>query len=266
MNLPMSLFLLAGKLIFLVLLYLFLMWAFRGLFDRLSVSPARPVSPRARRRPTAMAPDSSDLRAASIPASPAAAAGDSLGVTAPPGTTTHRPAAAATGTAAAEGVADGAAAAYGPSMGSTGPTDARAPGGSGGGGGAAYFASEGGGAVAEPLAAPAADRAGYSTRAYLQVEAPGSTRFYSGQQLDLPAAVTLGRAEDNGLVIDDKFCSQHHAMIFSHEGQRFLRDRNSTNGTYHNGQRITADALLREGDRIALGTVVLIYRTKPPTL
>ncbi|NPV46937.1 MAG: FHA domain-containing protein [Armatimonadetes bacterium] len=97
-------------------------------------------------------------------------------------------------------------------------------------------------------------------RPRLVVQEPGQSRLLAGQVIELTAALTIGRADDNGLVIDDRFCSSHHALIFTHGGERILRDRDSTNGTYHNGRRITGDVVLRDGDRINIGTVALDYR------
>jgi hypothetical protein len=97
-------------------------------------------------------------------------------------------------------------------------------------------------------------------RPRLVVQEPGPSRLLPGQVVELTAALTIGRAEDNGLVIDDRFCSSHHALIFLHEGQRVLRDRNSTNGTHHNDRRMSGDVILRDGDRINFGTVALEYR------
>ncbi len=50
-------------------------------------------------------------------------------------------------------------------------------------------------------------------------------------------------------------------MIFLQQGHRILRDRNSTNGTFHNGRPVTEDIVLRNGDQIAIGTVSFEYRS-----
>ena len=113
-------------------------------------------------------------------------------------------------------------------------------------------------APAPPIAATPA-----RAQAVLVVQEPGQSSLKRGQVIELTAAVTMGRAEDNGLVLGDRFCSSHHAMVFLQAGQRYLRDRNSTNGTFHNGQRVTEDALLLPGDRVAMGTVVFEYRVTP---
>jgi S1-C subfamily serine protease len=68
--------------------------------------------------------------------------------------------------------------------------------------------------------------------------------------------VTLGRHPESRLQFHpalDLEVSARHAVIV-HAGERWLvRDLASRNGTYVNGRRITADALLRDGDRITLG-------------
>lgn len=94
----------------------------------------------------------------------------------------------------------------------------------------------------------------------LVVDDPGQSSLAAGQVIELTAAVTIGRAEDNGLVINDKFCSTHHALIFLQAGARLLRDRNSTNGTFYNGQKVEADVVLSDGDKIGVGSVVFTYR------
>lgn len=94
----------------------------------------------------------------------------------------------------------------------------------------------------------------------LVVDDPGQSSLAAGQIIDLTAAVTIGRAEDNGVVIADKFCSSHHALIFLQSGQRLLRDRNSTNGTYHNGRQVEDDVVLADGDKLGIGSVVFTYR------
>lgn len=95
--------------------------------------------------------------------------------------------------------------------------------------------------------------------ATLIVQDPGLSNLRTGQIIPLTAAVTIGRAADNGLVIQDRYCSSHHALIFLQQGRRLLRDRQSTNGTYHNGQLITGDVVLQDGDMIQIGTVKFQY-------
>lgn len=68
---------------------------------------------------------------------------------------------------------------------------------------------------------------------------------------------TIGRAEDNSLVIHDPDVSAHHAEIVISEGAFVLRDLGSANGTFLNGGKIDA-AGLYQGDEIGVGSTKLI--------
>ena len=46
------------------------------------------------------------------------------------------------------------------------------------------------------------------------------------------APITIGRAPDSTLVIDDEYASARHARLFQHEGQWVAEDLGSTNGTW----------------------------------
>lgn len=64
--------------------------------------------------------------------------------------------------------------------------------------------------------------------------------------------VSIGRAPDNGLVIDNPAVSHYHARVFQEEGRLMLEDFGSLNGTFVNGQRVKMVAL-KPGDSIAVG-------------
>lgn len=65
--------------------------------------------------------------------------------------------------------------------------------------------------------------------------------------------LTIGRLDENDVVIDDRLISRHHAQIERERGQYTLRDRGSRNGTFVNGQRISVPHVLRDGDEIQIG-------------
>jgi ABC transport system ATP-binding/permease protein len=70
----------------------------------------------------------------------------------------------------------------------------------------------------------------------------------------LPAGtLRIGRAEDNDIVVADPAVSRHHAELRNVGGQFHLVDLGSNNGTFVNGQRITA-APLSAGDVVVIGT------------
>jgi len=82
--------------------------------------------------------------------------------------------------------------------------------------------------------------------------------------LDQPT-ITLGRTLDNDVILDHPTVSRRHAQIHLRHGQPFLRDLNSRNGTFVNGQRVS-ECVLRDGDRLALGEVRLLVVAVGPRL
>jgi ABC-type multidrug transport system ATPase subunit len=70
----------------------------------------------------------------------------------------------------------------------------------------------------------------------------------------LPAKVLrIGRAPDNDIVVSDLGVSRHHAELRNIGGRYQIVDLNSYNGTFVNGQRISA-APLSEGDIVGVGS------------
>jgi ATP/maltotriose-dependent transcriptional regulator MalT len=72
--------------------------------------------------------------------------------------------------------------------------------------------------------------------------------------------VTLGKASSNDVSLDhDETVSRLHA-IFENLGFAWsLRDMGSRNGTFLNGERITAERVLRSGDEVRVGKSRLIF-------
>lgn len=69
-------------------------------------------------------------------------------------------------------------------------------------------------------------------------------------------SVTVGRATSNNLVLNDLQASRQHARVDFENGAWSVRDLNSRNGTFVNGQRVTLQAL-RPGDQITIGETLL---------
>jgi pSer/pThr/pTyr-binding forkhead associated (FHA) protein len=59
------------------------------------------------------------------------------------------------------------------------------------------------------------------------------------------------------LLIDDEYCSNHHARFQLAHGFWFVKDLGSTNGTWLNGRRIHAPQRLKKGDKIRIGHTVV---------
>ena len=68
------------------------------------------------------------------------------------------------------------------------------------------------------------------------------------------ALITIGRAPDSTIHIDDPSVSGRHAQLHQVGESFHLQDLNSTNGTRVNGEAVTSVAL-QMGDRIVFGNV-----------
>jgi len=75
--------------------------------------------------------------------------------------------------------------------------------------------------------------------------------------------LTIGRAEDNDIVLDDETVSRHHARLVVEPGigmpQVYIQDTASVNGVFVNGERIVRQ-LLQDEDRIAVGDIVFAFK------
>jgi hypothetical protein len=79
-----------------------------------------------------------------------------------------------------------------------------------------------------------------------------------GATFALNAEITLGRDPGSTVMIEgDTFVSQRHARIYLLEGQAMVEDLGSTNGSFHNGNKLIGTRLLHPGDRVQVGYTVL---------
>jgi hypothetical protein len=69
---------------------------------------------------------------------------------------------------------------------------------------------------------------------------------------------TIGRTSKNSIQLDDASISRRHAEISQGTEGYLLRDLDSQNGTFVNGDRIT-ERVLADGDRVLFGTVLLRF-------
>lgn len=88
-----------------------------------------------------------------------------------------------------------------------------------------------------------------------QIEGPGAPRDYV---LDLDEIV-IGRSNQAHIAIDSSMISRRH-MVLSRSGPEYtVSDLDSSNGVFLNGIKAHS-AVLREGDTLQIGDVVLVYR------
>jgi pSer/pThr/pTyr-binding forkhead associated (FHA) protein len=79
-----------------------------------------------------------------------------------------------------------------------------------------------------------------------------------GQSFDLGDELTVGRAPGCGVPLpEDTFVSQLHARVFRRDGELFVEDLGSTNGTFVNSKQVAAPVPLRRGDILQVGKTVL---------
>lgn len=75
----------------------------------------------------------------------------------------------------------------------------------------------------------------------------------AGETIPVGIATTIGRAEDNGLIIDDEFISSHHAVLRHERGSWWLSDAGSTNGTWANERKVERPVVIKPGDTLRFG-------------
>jgi pSer/pThr/pTyr-binding forkhead associated (FHA) protein len=86
----------------------------------------------------------------------------------------------------------------------------------------------------------------------------------TGQRIPLKnPKVKIGRDPSNQVVIpDDTFTSRHHAWITLDEGEFWLEDLGSTNGTLLNGHPVVKRQVLSAGDKIRVGHTELTFEAE----
>ncbi len=83
----------------------------------------------------------------------------------------------------------------------------------------------------------------------------------AGMSIDLAdQQVTMGRANDATLVLNDDYASTYHARIFPQDGQWLVEDLGSTNGTYLDRQKVARPTPVPVGVPIRIGKTVLELR------
>jgi hypothetical protein len=80
---------------------------------------------------------------------------------------------------------------------------------------------------------------------------------HTGQVFPLPRTpLTIGRDEENTIVLADPEASEQHAMIYWQAGRYLIQDMGSAGGTYVNERRISGAQPLRDGYVVRTGNTV----------
>ncbi|TDO54953.1 pSer/pThr/pTyr-binding forkhead associated (FHA) protein [Kribbella sp. VKM Ac-2527] len=91
---------------------------------------------------------------------------------------------------------------------------------------------------------------------------PGSVTIADGPQAGVGATlsaepVVIGRGSDCQIRLDDDYSSTRHARLFQSEGEWWVEDLGSTNGTYLDGQRVSRPVPAEIGGSIRIGRTTL---------
>lgn len=82
-----------------------------------------------------------------------------------------------------------------------------------------------------------------------------------GTVIDLTdSPITIGRASDATLVLNDDYASSRHARLFPQDGQWIVEDLGSTNGTYLERSKVTRPTPVPLGVPIRIGKTVIELR------
>jgi pSer/pThr/pTyr-binding forkhead associated (FHA) protein len=85
---------------------------------------------------------------------------------------------------------------------------------------------------------------------------------YQGHTLELRnGAVVVGRSSTCHIVLDDGLVSRRHAQFVVSAKTAVIEDFGSVNGVYLNGERISGQRALRDGDRVQIGKQDFVLRS-----
>lgn len=86
----------------------------------------------------------------------------------------------------------------------------------------------------------------------------------TGRRYTLEEGVTdLGRHANSVICLESQAVSRHHARIVLENGEFFIEDLNSSNGTFLNGKRIDGRLPLTERDTLQIGPYAFALRQAP---
>jgi hypothetical protein len=80
----------------------------------------------------------------------------------------------------------------------------------------------------------------------------------AGEMFPLDGETTVGRSPDCGIFLDDVTVSRKHAILHERDGDYFIEDQGSLNGTFVNRKRVES-AQLDDGDELQVGKYRLSY-------
>lgn len=95
--------------------------------------------------------------------------------------------------------------------------------------------------------------------AFEVIDAPDLCGISKESVFPIRSHTSIGRKDDNQIIINDPFVSGNHAMVSMEDDKIFIKDLKSTNGTILNGKSIKANGELQElhsGDTLEIGRII----------
>jgi len=115
----------------------------------------------------------------------------------------------------------------------------------------------------EQRLAERAREVGQSTAATSGAHLLGVAGAFKGRRFNIPnGRSTLGRDNQNDIIINDDSVSLVHARLIEKEGQFRVMNLLSTNGTWVNTKKVT-DSALQNGDSVCFGDTEFLFQQKP---
>ena len=77
-----------------------------------------------------------------------------------------------------------------------------------------------------------------------------------GSVIPVTSTISIGRREDNSIVLNNQFVSSYHAKIYVKNNDFYLEDLASTNGTFINDSKVEGRVRLKVNDQVRMGSTV----------
>ena len=82
---------------------------------------------------------------------------------------------------------------------------------------------------------------------------------FLGRRFAFADKISLGRSDENDIVLTENFVSHRHAVIRRKKNLYVIEDLGSANHTYLNDRELRGKAYLKAGDRIRIGTLLFEF-------
>jgi pSer/pThr/pTyr-binding forkhead associated (FHA) protein len=83
---------------------------------------------------------------------------------------------------------------------------------------------------------------------------------HRGEEYNFETEATMGRTDDNSIVIIDDSISRNHSRVWGKRGVFLVEDLGSSNGTRLNGKVLLGQDVLKDGDYITVGVVNVMFQ------